>query len=430
VHGDTLPETNETFFVTLRNASGVGIVRSEAVGVIDDDADQVADVGLAPAFTNSLGTLHDVLNVSNSGPSTATDIALRFTSTPSSRDSQCLGCTVPPIAAGASSAAFADYAGPPEQVYVSATATARQRDPHSSNNSISWTLNARRSMAMSPAYLTPGQTAAVVVVEAFATRAVTSSDPSVVAVPARVTAASDHLAGFTVTALKAGISSITVEGMDSPLLVTVVAEGAQPRWPGALTISTEFTVTHFDLPMIVSVTPTGRAPFSGATATGTVVVTAGTRELARGTISGTGTLRLPAFLPSRGLIAYAVTYSGDANFLPQRLDDSIFVAAGTAGLTASLQSVPAEPGTFSLTVRASGSPLAAPGGTVAVVNGATEIARLSLVASGSGTSTAQAILTNLPPSTTLTLNYSGDALYNEGSQQVRSSDPRRRAGRH
>jgi hypothetical protein len=90
----------------------------------------------------------------------------------------------------------------------------------------------------------------------------------------------------------------------------------------------------------------------------------------------------------------------------------------------------AAPGTFALTVRASGSPAAAPGGTLSVYNGASKLATIPLVASADGVSLAQTTLANLAAVPTLTVNYSGDVYYSAGSQQFRASASRHHLVKH
>jgi hypothetical protein len=72
----------------------------------------------------------------------------------------------------------------------------------------------------------------------------------------------------------------------------------------------------------------------------------------------------------------------------------------------------------------------APTGILSVLSGGAEIARVPLVPSAGGISTAHATLTNLSASPTLIVNYTGDALYRSGSQEVRVVEPRQRSARH
>ena len=432
VRGDVLPENNETFFITLRNASGARVTRSEAVGIIEDD-DQIADISVASSFQEADFTVSDTVTVSNNGPRAATDIAMKFTATPSG-DRVYTGCAadcpIPQLAAGASSPAYNSLQIPQQQVFLSVTASPRQRDPQPSNNSVMWTVNATRNMAMNAGYLTTAATATVTAKLFSQPLVLTSSDPTVVAVPSAVTKVTAGLGTFTVTALKPGSSTIKVDGRQFPLVVTVIAPGTQPRWPGGVTLFPNFTGTRFDFPITITVTPSGTAPVSGATATGTVTVTAAGQELARIVIAGTRPIAFPVYLPSLGQIPYVVSYSGDANFLPDSLSTSVFVNSGQVVMTGGLEQVPGTTGTYALTVRATGSPLTAPTGILSVVNGGTEVAKVTLVPSGGGISFGHATISNLPAAATLTVNYPGDALYQAGSQQVRLVETRRRSAGH
>jgi hypothetical protein len=324
VRGDILPENNETFFVTLANANGASTLKSQATGIIDDD-DQAADLSVVPQFAQGFSGVADSVSVSNIGPRSATDVSVKFTFTPFYYAQRCVTCPIPMIASGTSSTVGGENQRFPQQAYLSATATARQRDPQSSNNTTTWTISGDRSMAMSPALLTPGGTATVSGLTFTAAPAVTSSDPSVVSAPSNVTPVTNGFGTFTVTALKPGTSTISIAGDQSSLLVTVVGAGAQPRWPGGLSIGIGVTATSFEQPVTMSVTPSGTAPLSGARATGIVTVTANGQELARRTVSGSATIVFPAYLPTLGSVPFAVTYSGDSNFLPQTVDGTVSV---------------------------------------------------------------------------------------------------------
>jgi hypothetical protein len=290
-------------------------------------------------------------------------------------------------------------------------------------------VSAFRKMAMNAAYLTPGATATVTASIYTPAPVVTSSDPSVVSVTSSVTKVTSTLATFVVTALKPGTSTIAIEGYQYPLLVTVIAAGTQPRWPGAVTMAGDFSAVPLDRPMTVTVVPSGTAPFANAKATGTVTVTAGGKELARAIVSNTNTITFPVYLQALGANPYVITYSGDSNFLPQTVNGSVFVTLGRITITGGLERSPV-PGTYTLTVRATGSPAVAPTGTLSIMNGGTEIAKVTLVPSSGGISTAHATLTNLPASPTLTINYAGDAFYQSGTQQLRVVETRQHSARH
>jgi ELWxxDGT repeat protein len=430
VRGDVSPEDNETFFVNLRNAVGTRVIKGEATGIIEDD-EQKVDLSVVPQFTQISSSLNDAVKLSNAGPRSATDVVVSITTTPSYRTQRCTSCPVAQVPVGTSLIAAGNQDSPPQQLYLNATVTARQTDLQPANNSTTWTVNAGQSMAMSPSYLVVGSTATVSANIYTPNPVVTSSDSSVVSAPATVTKVSSGFGTFTITALKPGVSTINVDGRQYPLLITVVAAGTSPRWPGGVTIGTDSTsFTRFDQAVAFTLTPDGIAPVSGTTATGTVIFSANGKELARKTISGSSLIPFPVYMPALGSFPYVISYSGDATFLPQSVTGIVFVAPGLATMTGGVERIAGTAGSFTLTVRATGSPVAAPTGTLSVRNGATEIANVTLVPSSDGTSSARATLSNLPASPTLTINYLGDGLYASSSQQVRLVETRRRSAGH
>jgi len=251
--------------------------------------------------------------------------------------------------------------------------------------------------------------------------ALRSSDPSVVSVGAEVffPSAAVKAVTFSIGAHKAGTASIIADQFQDALPVIVTGFLTTPSWPGGVTIEREGpSGSRFDSPIVFLARPAGTAPFTGATATGTIAVSAGGHEIARQPLN-TAVRLFPTTL---GPIRYEVTYSGDANFAPQTLIADQFVSPGFVTLTGSLD-------TFVLRVRARGSPAVPPTGTIAVMNGATLLATLTLAASGDE-STASATLSNLPASPALTLQYSGDAFHAPSTQEIRFVESRRRSVGH
>jgi hypothetical protein len=365
------------------------------------------------------------VRVSNEGPSTATNIQVRVTAFPEYDRQRCTPCVVPQLAPDASELTASDYRSPSEQVYLSAIAGARQDDPRPSNNAAGWTMTGQRRMVMDAAYLTPGATATILTPAFSNTGNAISSDPAVVAIstpPTRV----GQIFSVGVTALKPGTARIGFAGRQDSLLVTVVAAGTTPRWPNPLKISVSPTFTRADRPVTVTIRPTGEAPLTGAIPTGDVVITSGGKELARRAITAGAPLAFPVYFTALGSNDIRVEYAGDANFLPQTFHQPLFVERGNVTLTGDLEPVSGAPGTYSLTVEVAGSPVATPTGLVLVLNGANEIARVSLQPAGGGKSRGQVML-SLPAPPTLMLQYTGDALHAAAFQQVRIV--RRRAAR-
>jgi ELWxxDGT repeat protein len=429
VHGDAALENNETFFVTLRNAGGARIARGEAVAIVEDD-DQAADLSVAATFLESGGSLFDGATVSNAGPSPSRDISVHITLTPEETYTGCRDCTIPQLLSGASAFAGGNYWSSFTQTYRSAIATARDADPQPANNAASWTLNERHTIGMTPAFLTPGATGRITALlyNTPGTPAVTSSDPSVLTIPAAIARTVDRIT-FDVTAVKPGTSTLTIAGTQTPLLVTVVAAGTAPRWPGALEIEQQFFVRTLDKPLLLKLTPAGEAPLTGATATGTVTLTtSGGQELVRHTIRGPAPVEIPVWFRTVGSTSFTIAYSGDANFLPQTVANSVFIQPGKVSITGGL--APLGGGSYELTAFVEGSPVVLPTGTLVVKSGGTEVARVALQPSTGGRATATVRLNGLPASPSVVVDYSGDAQYASATQQMRLAAPRRRSSRH
>ncbi|HYC91524.1 MAG TPA: ELWxxDGT repeat protein [Thermoanaerobaculia bacterium] len=426
VHGDAAVENNETFFVTLRNAGGARIVRGEAVAIVEDD-DQAADLSVAATFLESGGSLYDGATVSNAGPSPARDISVHITMTPEDTYTGCRDCTIPQLLNGASAFTAGNYFPQFVQSYRSAIATARDADPRMANNAASWTLSVYQALAMTPAFLTPGGTGKVtaMVYNTPGTPAVTSSDPSVLTVVPGMTRDGNRIT-FDVSAVKPGTSTLTVAGTQYPLLVTVVAAGTTPRWPGGLTIRQKFFVRTLEKPLLLELTPSGEAPLTGATATGTVTLTtSGGQELVRHTIRGSAPVEIPVWFRTVGATSFTIAYSGDANFLPQTEQHSVFVQPGKVSITGGL--APLGGGSYELNAFVEGSPVVLPTGTLVVKSGGTEVARVALQPSTGGRAKGAITLNNLPASPSVVVEYSGDAQYAAATQQMRLAAPRRRS---
>jgi hypothetical protein len=106
---------------------------------------------------------------------------------------------------------------------------------------------------------------------------------------------------------------------------------------------------------------------------------------------------------------------------------SLFVSKGRVTVAGSLQP---QSTAETLTLRVIGAPSIAPTGTVVILNGTTELARVALVPAAGGTSTATVNLTGVSSGTLLTISYPGDAMYETGTLQLRVFGPRRRTSGH
>ena len=428
VRGDVTAESNETFFVTLRNATGASLARSLAVAVVEDD-DQSADLALSVDFAN-IEQYSVSVQASNNGPRTATNIEYRVTAT-HSRERKCWPC-LQQIAPGAKASVFT-YGEYGFQQYLTMTATARQRDPQTADNSVGWTTN--NSMAMDALYLTPGTEAKVWFdrFPAVTTVNIESSNPAVVSVPATMTMPADGKpVSFTARGVAIGTATIRVftpSATLGTLAIDVVAPGTTPRWPGGLALYLSYG-TPFDKPVNFRIEKSGTAPYSGATATGVVTASLNGQELARGSLTATGdVLELPFYLPDLGTYQVTLSYGGDANFLPTVSTEDVIILRGSATVTATAVRNGAN---ATIYVRLTGSPMAAPGGTITIREpGVIAPVQATLGPYRPGISQAEITLSSVTPGVhTLIVEYSGDTRYYATTQNVRILDGRTRGVRH
>ncbi|HUR80499.1 MAG TPA: ELWxxDGT repeat protein [Thermoanaerobaculia bacterium] len=423
VRPDSALESNETFFLTLRNAR---IARNDGVGMIEDD-DQTADLSVT---SGPLGTSAKVTNL---GPGAATNIDVRITSTPELTSHDCRACRIGQLLVNETGFAGSDGSTYDGQTYKSAVATAFERDPQTANNAATWVNAIDGSISMTPAFLVPGQIGTVTALPKGtfpgALPFVSSMESAIIEVASEVTKVGDVYT-FQVRALAPGTSRITCAGTQNPLVAQVVAAGTTPKWPGALTVTTDLTAISIEKALTVTIVPSGTAPLTAARATGTVIVaTKAGQELARRTLDGSETtLAVPVYFRALDVTPFTIAYSGDATFLPATFEKSVFVRQGNVTITGGLTS--AANGAFDLSVTVEGSPVVAPTGSVAVMNGSVEIARIALQAGANGKAIARTRLTGLPASPTLTVQYLGDTLYRASSQQLRVVAERRRTARH
>ena len=430
--GDTSPENNETFVLALSNAGNAKLLNAGVTGMIDDD-DAAADLSAQAAFFAGSIEISAGVRITNHGPRGATGVAVQFTSVPATSSENCSGCKIPQIANGATAATGPGDVSSIVQIYQSAIVAARQHDPNPSNNTASWTITPFGDLAMSPAFLTPGQTATVSADTNpnYPYPFPFSLDPSIVSISSAVTTV-DNLAKFTVTAHKPGTATITIGDKRENLLVTVVSPGNTPRWENGLTLNTDRTATFIGEPVTLTITPGATAPFTGARATGLVTVTANGQAIAHRIITGANAVVVPLYFRSLGSIDYQISYGGDDNFLPQTVTRSVFMRQGTADIAGSLQLEPGTEDTYRLNVRVTGGPGVAPTGTLRVLHNGVLKGSQSITPSSDGTSRAESTLTGLTgsPDVSVIVEYSGDALYGAASQEIRFVAPRRRNTRH
>jgi ELWxxDGT repeat protein len=431
VHGDVTAESNEAFFFTLRNPSGAALQKSSAVAIIDDD-DQVADLSLALEFS-TFSSLNVSINAANNGPRAATNIRYMTTATPADNGTPCAtGCGAPQqLASGAAARAFG-IGWPGYQQYLTATASIHERDPQPSNNSVAWMTNVY--MAMDALFLTPGSQANVWFTAYNASSvSITSSNPAVISVPSSLAVTSGQPATIVAHGVSAGSATIRVftpTATVGTLNVDVVPSGTTPRWPGAIFAYADNGGIAFDSPMGFSIYTNATAPYSGARATGTVTISANGQELGRVTLKpGVNLQRIVNYLPALGDNAVRIDYSGDANFLPSSKTLNLPVTIGRATILGGAERIRT---TAKVHVRVTGSPVAAPTGTVTISEaGLIPATVVALTAGAPGEGQADIDLPNISAGPhTLVFTYSGDTRYGPSVQSARMIEARVRSVKH
>ena len=426
VHGDAAVEGNESFFLTLRNATNAAFARTTAFAIIDDD-DRSADVSVALDYSQLAGN-HVQLKVKNDGPQAANNLALTTTNAPLDfGPGTCIACTFPVAQLAAGATRNVDGSGATAaQGYFSATIAAADRDPQMTNNTVAWTQY--RNVAMDALYLTPGAQANVTFANLTGTVNVTSSNPSVLTVPATLTASGAFTSFVVRAAGEVGTSLITITppaGTPATLLVTVVAAGSKAKISGAFNALIPSNTT-FDKVAAIVISERGGAPFTGERSTGVVTISSNGQELGRATLNSSGVPQtIPVYMPKLGANTITVDYAGDANFAPVTKSGTITATIGSATITVS----PERNGTTeTLHVAVTGSPLVPPSGTVTISEtGVISATTKTLDANGR----ADFTLPNFTYGThTLSVAYSGDARHNASTQSVRVIDGRRHTAGH
>ncbi|MEA2345394.1 MAG: hypothetical protein QOF63_3563, partial [Thermoanaerobaculia bacterium] len=430
IRGDVNGESNEAFFLTLHNASGATLQKASGFAIIDDD-DQIADLALSLDFSsfNSFGVF---VNATNNGPRAATNIRVTHAITPADSASQCFTCSLlQQIASGATARAFS-YNWPGFQQYLTVTATSRERDPQLSNNTVAWMTNA--SVAMDALFLTPGSQANVwfTAYNNATSVSITSSNPSVIAVPSTLPVTAGQPTTFVAHGVSAGTATIrifTPAGTVGILNVDVVPAGTTPRWPGAIQVFVN-NGFPFDSPMGFSIYTNATAPYTGAKPTGTVTISANGHELGRVTLNANASPeRGLHYLSDLGDNAIRFDYSGDANFLPMFVAQTVTVNTGRATILGGAERI----GTSArVHVRVTGSPAGAPAGTVTISEpGVIAAKTVTLTAGAAGEGQADVTFTNVSSAPhTFHVSYSGDTRYSASTQDFRMIDARLRSVKH
>ncbi|HEV7571077.1 MAG TPA: Calx-beta domain-containing protein [Thermoanaerobaculia bacterium] len=429
IRGDVTGESNETFFLTLRNPSGATLQKASAFAIIDDDDDQLADLALSLDLSSPI--FADVIvKGTNNGPQAATNIHVTRTTTPADGNYCGLCSGGPPLAAGATAKLFS-YRWMNFQQYLTATATIHQLDPQPANNSAGWITNA--SLAMDALFLTPGSTANVwLTTSNISGVSITSSDPSVISVPSTLAFTTNQAVSFVARGINPGSATIRVFTSAfevGTIKIDVVPSGTKPRYPGAMSAYV-FGGQTFDSASGYSITTDATAPYTAEKPTGVITVSANGHELARVTLDPqVSQQKLIKYLPDLGDNLVRFDYSGDANFLPMFVTQTVSVSTGRVTILGGAE----RSGTSAkVHVRVTGSPAGAPTGTVTIYEpGVIAAKTVALTAGAAGEGEADVTFTNVSNAVhTLLVSYSGDARYSASNQDLRMIDARLRSVKH
>jgi ELWxxDGT repeat protein len=419
---DATPGVVRSFWVRLSNATAP-IARGAAAGLIEDD-DVVVDVAvsLLPTETTPL------LNVTNAGPSTASNVTLCL---PGEYADNPYGCSTPFTLTAGASRQF------PATVSVGgilAKVTSWERDSNPANNKLtslaltSW----NPGLYVSPATPRAGESATLTVgVSKRATPTtitLASSDPSVAAVPATVTVPANAISASTpFTALKSGTIALTatVNGFTSaPLPVRIVSAAEPARSAASVTLFTDDALT-FGAPNAFTVRVLG-ANVDGSLPTGTVTFSEDGNAIAAAVLlDRRATLVVPNLIP--GSRRYSASYGGDANFFDAlAVPQNMVVSKGTPSFF-----VTAIRGTSDVLITLRGLKGYPPTGTVVVTENGQSSRNVSgpLQKADDGSATVTA-LGFTSAARTVTVSYSGDERYGTMSATVPISRLRRETIRH
>ena len=420
---DTAPGTTRSFAVRLKNATAP-LARTAGAAVIDDD-DILADTGVSLDRTT---TGSPRLTVRNAGPSPATNIILCAAVPPFLNSVNC---------GDPSELASGESRDTPLQEtdgLLLAKVTQWQTDSQPANNTVSWLrggINALAPLYVSPATPRAGQGVTLQVPgAASAVVSLTSSDLSVLAVPASVTIpTSGGAAVVTLTALKAGTAIISRQSPNGPGKVTVrvLSTSETARMVAFVSGGPSEIVLPFASNMELKAS-VGGITLDGILPTGSVTFLQDGQTLATAQlVNQKATINL--LTPPVGSHSYSVVYSGDATFFDaQSAEQTAFVNKRSPSVSATFA-----PGGSSVQIAVRGVSGYAPSGTVSVTengdNGSIPRSVAGpLVANGDASSV---IATGFSAAArTVTISYSGDSNYNALSSTVTIVGPHTRSVRH
>jgi len=427
---DRHPEPGGNHFIDVRLSGITGAVPVKSFGtVVIEDVDAAAD--LAVSLVRSKDRRLDAYDivVKNLGPSTAPGVTLRSASTTGIGD-----VTLPPLRPGESATSTTHF-----DELLGVTASSPLPDPNPTNNSASIRLSVDSTpststlrLALIPAALTAGMRARLLIDSINAgTVQLTSSDPSVIAVPASLTTSAE-ITEIELAALSPGSTTITASTQGTSVSMTIAVEsGATYRWPAAMTFTIENGSLVFGTPRRLTATLRGIAYDTLTRPTGSVAFSENGNVLANVVVTAAvdGTLTASTVVDSLlpGDHTLAASYSGDAKFLPESksLPPLHIFPAPEATFTATMHLL--DDDRALVTIAATPLARVLPTGTITV----TRTPFRTVVAENVPLVAGIAVVTvGAPFPTSVTVEYSGDAVYHATVRTVPLLPATRRHAAH
>jgi len=417
---DEAPGAVRAFTVRLADANVP--IQDAAGAVIVEDDDVRTDLLLSFVPTAYL----PLLRVTNAGPSAASNVQLCWALLPGGDSVRCSERRE--LAPGASFTTQFNATGFGDTII--ARVSQWEPDTNPSNNTKTWLTAGESSSSMHVEPATPrvGQTGTIFIVQysvpTATTVTLTSSDPTVISVPATVViAAGETTATTTFTALRAGSATITAKThfRTPAATVRVYSPGETLRAIPIVTL-TGTDSWRFGVANVLTARVNGIAT-TDARPSGTIAFYEGTRLLGNVPLVN-GVAEQVVTTPTPGLGAYTAVYSGDANFGERRSNvmqrtvapaqPSIRAAAGDDAGTAMV-----------IVTGTAGQP---PSGTLTVVEQG--VSRQATLVPQSFESSSAVVLGLSPEVRMITVTYAGDAYYAARTVTVPVEYGRQRAVRH
>ena len=422
IRDDAEPGAVRAFTVRLENAT---VPLQDAAGaVIVEDDDVRTDVALSLVATDYL----PILKVTNAGPSGASNVRLCWAVLPAADYVSCAERTE--LAPGASFTRQISATGSSDT--IAAAVTQWEPDDLPSNNAKTWLASgwASSSMYVEPATPRVGQTGTIAVaqydVATATTVTLTSSDPTVLSVPASIVIpAQENSATTTFTALREGTATITAKtafGTETATLRVYSASDTIRIEPIVGLTSTYNWM--FGAANVLSARVEGIAA-GGARPTGTVTFYEGQRLLATvGLVDGAASHVVTT--PTPGSRGFTARYNGDAKFSAggsRSLNLTVFKARPSIRVIVSDEDLNAS-------VIVTGTAGKPPTGTASLnQQGAAKQVTGPLAASTFSSSSTRALSLS-PTPRTVTVTYSGDAYYDGVTVTIPVEYGKHRSSRH